>query len=97
MSEEARKKPVDKNALAQIPVLPIEKKHCKINPRGDYELPTCSVCLTDFALGEKAMFVPCAHIFHPECLKTWFEENNTCPVCRYELPIAEEAKEQNTM
>jgi E3 ubiquitin-protein ligase RNF115/126 len=37
-------------------------------------------------LGKKGMFMPCGHIYHPECLKPWLETNHTCPVCRFELP-----------
>ncbi|KAJ1540648.1 hypothetical protein HK405_011180, partial [Cladochytrium tenue] len=31
-----------------------------------------------------ALAMPCAHIFHAQCLKTWLKISNTCPVCRYE-------------
>ena len=41
------------------------------------------------------MFMPCGHIYHPDCLKPWLEQNNTCPVCRFDLPLEEpEEREQ---
>ena len=27
----------------------------------------------------------CGHAYHNDCLKKWFETNNTCPLCRLEL------------
>ncbi|CAM9413662.1 unnamed protein product [Choristocarpus tenellus] len=45
----------------------------------------CSICLDDFNLGDKAVKLPCAHIFHRECVWEWLELHCTCPVCRFEL------------
>jgi len=27
----------------------------------------------------------CGHAFHTKCIKEWFKERNTCPMCRSEL------------
>ncbi|GHJ85054.1 hypothetical protein NliqN6_1456 [Naganishia liquefaciens] len=45
----------------------------------------CSICLTEFELGEEVIRIPCKHIFHSECLVPWLKENGTCPVCRFSL------------
>ena len=55
------------------------------------ETPTCAVCTEQMKLGQKGMFMPCGHIYHPDCLKPWFERSNKCPMCRYELPKQEDA------
>jgi hypothetical protein len=34
--------------------------------------------------------MPCGHIFHESCIFQWLKENNTCPVCRYELETDDE-------
>jgi hypothetical protein len=85
-STERMRRPADKKVVEELPVVPIEEKHCKKNKDGTLEKPTCPVCLVDYEIGDKAKFVPCGHIFHPECLDPWLKKNNTCPVCRHELP-----------
>ncbi|ORX57840.1 hypothetical protein BCR36DRAFT_344588 [Piromyces finnis] len=34
--------------------------------------------------------MPCGHIFHESCIFQWLKDNNTCPVCRYELETDDE-------
>ena len=46
----------------------------------------CSVCRDELAAGDTVQVMPCKHVFHPPCLAPWLECNNTCPVCRFELP-----------
>ena len=57
---------------------------------------SCSVCQEKFKLGENAIILPCKeqkHYFHADntedCngIMPWFEENNTCPVCRCDFPV----------
>ena len=80
------RRPTNENFIRGLPELPIEEKHCKKDEKGNLEKPTCSVCITDLELGTKSLFLPCGHIFHGECIKPWLKDNNTCPVCRKELP-----------
>lgn len=85
---EARKKAnaAKKDTVAKLPVIRIEKKHCKtINNK--LEAPMCTVCCEHIELTKKGMFMPCGHVYHPDCLMPWLEKNNTCPVCRFELPL----------
>ncbi len=43
----------------------------------------CSICLAP--LNESIITLPCEHIFHSSCFKTWEQYNNKCPYCRYDL------------
>ena len=53
---------------------------------------TCCICQEYLQQGETIYELPCKHKFHVEntcecCgIKPWLEKQNTCPVCRYELP-----------
>ena len=47
----------------------------------------CAVCLTDFSSDEKIRELPCAHIYHEECVYSWFLKSKrpVCPLCRFNL------------
>ncbi|GFZ49583.1 hypothetical protein JCM24511_07703 [Saitozyma sp. JCM 24511] len=49
----------------------------------------CPVCKDDFEIGDEVMRIPCAHIFHVDCLQPWLKVNGSCPVCRFSLVPAE--------
>lgn len=42
----------------------------------------CSICMEELAVGEEITVLPCDHFFHPQCIKSWLKEHNTCPHCR---------------
>nr|XP_004513208.1 E3 ubiquitin-protein ligase RNF181-like [Cicer arietinum] len=45
---------------------------------------TCSICLVDFSFGSKAICLPspCSHVYHENCIMSWLNRSNTCPLCR---------------
>lgn len=45
------------------------------------ELPTCPVCLERMDETAGIMTIPCAHVFHCNCLQNW--KGSGCPVCRF--------------
>ena len=85
----AKKKRAKTDSIKKLPIVKIESKHCKKSKTSKLEPPTCTVCCENIGIGTKGMFMPCGHIYHPDCLNPWLEQHNTCPVCRFELPTEE--------
>ena len=42
----------------------------------------CSICQEVVYPVEKIRTLGCKHIFHKDCIETWFEITKTCPLCR---------------
>ncbi len=41
----------------------------------------------NFILNKKPfMLTPCKHLFHTQCLESWFKQKKECPNCRQEIP-----------
>ncbi|TKR88750.1 hypothetical protein L596_012948 [Steinernema carpocapsae] len=43
---------------------------------------TCIICREEMTVLSGAKKLPCNHIFHPNCLRSWFQRQQTCPTCR---------------
>jgi hypothetical protein len=55
-----------------------------------YSQPVCPICLDDFVHNEtQVRELPCAHIFHPECIDNFLKDNSSlCPMCKKSsLPV----------
>ncbi|KAI8527297.1 hypothetical protein RHMOL_Rhmol12G0064200 [Rhododendron molle] len=50
---------------------------------------SCRVCLEEFVKGEKVTCMPCRHVFHEGCIKTWLGTSHCCPICRFKMPTAD--------
>jgi hypothetical protein len=75
-----------KEALKSLKRFKMNDKYCKINEKGEVEMPNCSICISDISKGEETLLLPCGHLYHSGCVESWLKKNNTCPVCRFELP-----------
>jgi hypothetical protein len=43
----------------------------------------CTVCMVDIAAGDRAIRLPCQHVYHDSCGTRWLRDySHTCPVCR---------------
>ncbi|KAI9111978.1 hypothetical protein K1719_017668 [Acacia pycnantha] len=49
----------------------------------------CVICLEEWEVGGVAKEMPCKHKFHDNCIEKWLRIHGSCPVCRYQMPVAE--------
>lgn len=73
--------PASKDEVAKLPVKDVTDPLLK--QLG--EEVECAVCREQLVIGAKMQEMPCKHLFHPDCLKPWLDEHNSCPICRFEL------------
>ncbi|XP_033491985.2 E3 ubiquitin-protein ligase AMFR-like [Epinephelus lanceolatus] len=48
----------------------------------------CAICWDVMSSARK---LPCGHLFHSSCLRSWLEQDTSCPTCRMSLNIGEGA------
>ncbi|EYU31050.1 hypothetical protein MIMGU_mgv1a018046mg [Erythranthe guttata] len=70
-------------------------KAVEYSRRDILEMNNCSICLENFSGGdggdcnkEAVLSMPCSHIFHGDCIKTWLMTSHYCPLCRFEMPTS---------
>ena len=44
----------------------------------------CIVCREDL-MNRNCRKLPCGHIYHTSCLKSWFQRKQSCPLCRFDV------------
>ncbi|XP_040893492.1 autocrine motility factor receptor a [Toxotes jaculatrix] len=49
----------------------------------------CAICWDAMSSARK---LPCGHLFHSSCLRSWLEQDTSCPTCRMSLNIGEEGE-----
>lgn len=57
----------------------LDSRFADATPEELQEAGACLVCREEMERGKK---LPCGHIFHLDCLRTWLQHQQTCPLCR---------------
>ena len=42
----------------------------------------CIICQEDYIENNEGRILECMHYYHRDCIDKWFENKNTCPICR---------------
>jgi E3 ubiquitin-protein ligase synoviolin len=45
----------------------------------------CIICREEMTGNGSSKKLPCNHIFHVSCLRSWFQRQQTCPTCRMDI------------
>ena len=77
--------PCNDECISNLKQFKLSNKYCKKGKDGNYELPSCCICLSEIKKGKETTLLPCGHMFHSKCCISWLKKNNTCPMCRYEV------------
>ena len=72
--------PTDMQIINELPETTIEDVS-----KLDQEKKDCVICLENFKNKDKAIILPCIHLFHNDCIKSWLKKHNSCPICKFEI------------
>ena len=76
----SRENPTDEAILSELPENQIDDIK-----KLDNDKKNCVICMEDFKNGDISTNLPCLHMFHTNCIQTWLNTQNTCPICKFEL------------
>lgn len=84
--------PASTRAIRQLPTVSVTPEDLV-----DENNRECCICFEEHKIRDRVSRLPCAHIYHPQCIVQWLVKNNTCPQCRYELPTDNVVYERGRM
>ena len=70
-------KGMSKDKIKEIPLKPYHKALFEDNCQ-------CIICMENFSENELVKQLPCAHIFHGDCIDHWLSQQKNCPFCKAE-------------
>ena len=75
LNEPPQKNPVSDEIFETFPIITMNKELIENNE-------SCVICRENFSVAEHVLILPCNHVYHKDCIKGWFQEQNMCPICR---------------
>lgn len=84
----SRVSPEESPASSLVDSLPMFQFSSIMRRTANTEAPSvisadCAVCLSKFEAQDQLRLLPlCFHAFHAECIDTWLNANQSCPLCR---------------
>ncbi|BFG23286.1 hypothetical protein CerSpe_095600 [Prunus speciosa] len=47
----------------------------------------CAICLMEYKRKEDLTTLPCLHLYHEKCIKTWLANEKACCICKREVSL----------
>ncbi|AYV81187.1 MAG: putative E3 ubiquitin-protein ligase-like protein [Harvfovirus sp.] len=69
----------------ELPNHPIDKivtRYSLLKKLYNCDETLCPICYGELEEMTKLVVFLCGHYFHPKCITTWFDQEDTCPMCR---------------
>ena len=60
-----------------------EEEAAAASEASEDDVDCCPVCLNSYAASDLVIELPCAHVFHEQCIARWLQQEPSCPQCRY--------------
>jgi Ring finger domain len=88
--------PASEDAIAKLKTVHVAPRASPTDGRpNEDDMPSCSVCTETFELNEPAKQMPCAHVYHADCLLPWLRAHASCPTCRREVESSSHEYEES--
>lgn len=81
VTNNVQQKKIIREQVGELPGFTFEyNKHCNFMAETQ-----CCICFEDYANRTILQMLPCNHVIHYPCMKSWYyTRNKTCPICRYD-------------
>jgi len=75
--------PIELDKLTQLIEKNVIKYDCHYRLSKDNQ--DCSICFGKMGKKRRVIQLKCSHIYHKKCIKSWIDNNDTCPMCRDQI------------
>ncbi|KAG7348569.1 ring finger domain containing protein [Nitzschia inconspicua] len=65
------------------------------NDVNSYDEHSCTICFAPLEEGDRIGDLRCNHEFHVDCLKTWVQRKNACPLCNVPIGSRKDPQEES--
>eukprot|EP00916_Digyalum_oweni_P003758 GHVL01006698.1.p1 GENE.GHVL01006698.1~~GHVL01006698.1.p1 ORF type:complete len:314 (+),score=19.34 GHVL01006698.1:18-959(+) len=71
--------------MSKLKSEPCGQLRIRLSVSGEEFDEMCAICTESYVDEDKVIHLSCGHVFHENCLQTWFRINQICPICREDI------------
>lgn len=86
------------STISGLPLPSVAQLQLQSSPP-EAEPGTCGMCLCTFQPQDLVIQIPCneRHVFHENCISTWLQKSQECPICQTNVVEAFKKEEERIM